>query len=165
MFAVALVGADGARMRHDLSEARVQVLIRRLIAQKRGREVGMVGPLGLAGEGVTLATHARNHQILSHIDAEAIDTEIRSSMEIPNREVGLTLPVFAHATGEHSPASVPVLRRLGIRAGFTTERGIDDLRHADWFRLPRNSVAARSTLAIVRTLLLSPPCWLSSRGH
>lgn len=114
----------------------------------------------LAGQGVTLAPHTRNHPILSHLDAEEIDDEVRSSREDLEREVGPTLPVFAYPSGAHSPTAVAVLRRLGIRAAFTTERGHNDLRRADWLRLRRINVGGRSTLAVVRAQLLSFPNWL-----
>jgi len=153
-------------MRHDDAEA----LVRDLQSGARTRE-GEAAVLSwaelrrLAGEGVTLAPHTRNHPILSHLDAEEIDTEVRSSREDLEREIGPTLPVFAYPSGEHTPTAVAVLRRLGMRAAFTTERGLNDLRRADWLRLRRINVGGRSTLAVIRAQLLSRPSWLASPGR
>lgn len=95
---------------------------------------------GLAGEGVTLASHTRNHPIPSHIDAEKVD--------------------FAYPSDEHGFPFVAVLRRLGISAAFTTERS-----HANSVQMHRINVGGRRMLGVVRAQMLFRPRWLSSPGH
>ena len=169
MFTVALIGADRAASEGEAPRPRQgprpRPEYRRTTARERGRGAGLVGLRALAGEGVTLASRTRSHPILNHNDAEEIDTEIRSSMEDLAREVGSTPPVFGYRSGKHGFPSVAILRRLGIRAAFTTERSLNDLRRANSVQLGRINVGGRSMLAVVRARMLSRPRWLPSPGH
>jgi len=118
----------------------------------------------LATDGVTLASHTRNHAILSQIDEAAIEREVRSSVDDLHRAVGPTLPVFAYPSGGHSAAAAGILTRLGFAAAFTTERGTNDIRSADWMRLRRINVGRRSTLALIRAQLVSRPAGPARRS-
>jgi len=112
----------------------------------------------LAGEGVTLAPHSRVHPLLARVDGPELDGEIEGSKGDLVREVGSAPAAFAYPSGSHSDLVVARVRALGIRAAFTTVRGVNDLRRADWHRLRRINVGGRSSPALIRAQALG---WLA----
>jgi len=112
----------------------------------------------LAADGVTLAAHSRVHPLLERIEPEELDAEIDGSMDDLRRAVGAAPAAFAYPSGSHSDTVVARVRALGIRAAFTTVRGVNDLRRADWQRLRRINVGGRSSAALIRAQSLG---WLA----
>jgi peptidoglycan/xylan/chitin deacetylase (PgdA/CDA1 family) len=112
----------------------------------------------LATEGVTLAPHSRVHPLLERVDPVDLDAEIEGSGADLVREVGAAPAAFAYPSGSHSDLVVARVRALGIRAAFTTVRGVNDLRRADWHRLRRINVGGRSSPALIRAQALG---WLA----
>jgi peptidoglycan/xylan/chitin deacetylase (PgdA/CDA1 family) len=135
----------------------------RIVADLGGRSVGS-SVLGwdelrqLAAEGVTLAPHSRVHPLLERIDAEEVDDEVAGSRADLARELGSAPDAFAYPSGSHDPGVVERVRSLGIRVAFTTVRGVNDLRRADWLRLRRINVGGRSSPALIRAQALG---WLA----
>jgi peptidoglycan/xylan/chitin deacetylase (PgdA/CDA1 family) len=112
----------------------------------------------LAGEGVTLGSHTRNHPLLNRIDPESAYAEVSGSLSDLKREIGSAPPVFAYPSGGYDEAAVAELRRLDIGVAVTTDAGIDDLNSADRLRLRRINVGKRTSLALFRFRLL-PLAW------
>ncbi len=112
----------------------------------------------LAAEGVTLAPHSRVHPLLERVDPGDLDAEIDGSRADLVREIGSAPPAFAYPSGSHSDGVVERVAALGIRAAFTTIRGVNDLRHADRHRLRRINVGGRSSPALIRAQALG---WLA----
>lgn len=112
----------------------------------------------LAAEGVTLAPHSRTHPLLARVDPTGLDAEIDGSRHDLVREIGSAPAAFAYPSGSHSDAVVARVGALGIRAAFTTVRGVNDLRRADPFRLRRINVGGRSSPALIRAQALG---WLA----
>lgn len=146
-------------MRHPAAMALVDDLVDRL-----GGAPGESSVLGwddlrrLATEGVTLAPHSRVHPLLERVDADALDAEIDGSRADLVREIGSAPAAFAYPSGSHSDGVVERVAALGIRAAFTTIRGVNDLRHADRHRLRRINVGGRSSPALIRAQALG---WLA----
>lgn len=114
----------------------------------------------LALEGVTLAAHTRTHPLLDRVDRDRAVAEIEGSREDLEREVGPTPPVLAYPSGAHGAPAVEAARRAGISMAFTTERGGNDLRHADPLRLRRINVGLRAGTPLVRGQIV----WASTLG-
>jgi peptidoglycan/xylan/chitin deacetylase (PgdA/CDA1 family) len=112
----------------------------------------------LRDEGVTLAPHSRVHPLLARVDGAELDTEIAGSSADLAREVGAAPAAFAYPSGSHSDLVVARVRALGVRVAFTTVRGVNDLRRADWLRLRRINVGGRSSPALIRAQALG---WLA----
>ena len=112
---------------------------------------------GLRSEGVVLAPHTRTHPLLDRVPVEVAREEIVGSFEDLAREAGPASRVFAYPAGGENPDVVRVLEEEGFELGFTTERGTNDLREADWLRLRRINVGRASTLPLLRAQLL--PWW------
>jgi peptidoglycan/xylan/chitin deacetylase (PgdA/CDA1 family) len=112
----------------------------------------------LAADGVTLAPHSRVHPLLERVDPPELDEEIEGSRRDLLREIGSVPEVFAYPSGSHSDAVVARTAALGIRVAFTTVRGVNDLRRADWRRLRRINVSGRSSTALIRAQALG---WLA----
>lgn len=104
----------------------------------------------LAASGVTLAAHTRDHPLLDHVEVDQLDAELRGSWQDLRDQIGETLPVVAYPSGAHSNAVRAAARRIGFRIAFTTDRGVNDLRSADWFRLRRINVGRNSSLNALR---------------
>jgi peptidoglycan/xylan/chitin deacetylase (PgdA/CDA1 family) len=112
----------------------------------------------LAREGVTLAPHSRTHPLLERIARADLDEEIDGSRADLVREIGSAPPAFAYPAGSCSDEVVARVRALGVRTAFTTVRGVNDLRRADWHRLRRINVGGRSSPALIRAQALG---WLA----
>jgi peptidoglycan/xylan/chitin deacetylase (PgdA/CDA1 family) len=112
----------------------------------------------LAGEGVTLAAHSRTHPLLTRIPDERLDDEVAGSVADLERELGAPPALFAYPSGAFDDRVVDAVRRAGIAAAFTTDRGVDDLRTADPLRLRRINVGGRSSVGLLHAQLL-PTAW------
>ena len=114
----------------------------------------------LALEGVTLAAHTRTHPLLDRVDRDRAVAEIEGSREDLEREIGPTPPVLAYPSGAHGAPAVEAARRAGMTLAFTTERGGNDLRHADPLRLRRINVGLRAGTPLIRGQVV----WASTLG-
>lgn len=114
----------------------------------------------LALEGVTLALHTRTHPLLDRVDLDRAIAEIEGSREDLEREVGPPPPVLAYPSGAHGGPAVEAARRAGITLAFTTQRGGNDMRHADPLRLRRINVGLRAGTPVVRGQIV----WASTLG-
>jgi peptidoglycan/xylan/chitin deacetylase (PgdA/CDA1 family) len=112
----------------------------------------------LAADGVTLAPHSRVHPLLERLDPSELDEEIDGSRTDLVREIGSAPAAFAYPSGSHSDAVVARTEALGMQLAFTTVRGVNDLRRADWRRLKRINVSGRSSTALIRAQALG---WLA----
>ena len=105
-----------------------------------------------------LAPHSRTHPLLDRLPLEAAREEIVGSLEDLEREIGPAPRVFAYPAGgaDHGGRHACSWKK-GSSSRFTTERGTNDLREADWLRLRRINVGRASGLPLVRAQLL--PWW------
>lgn len=108
----------------------------------------------LAAEGVTLAPHTQHHPLLDRVPLDRAIAEIEGSVEDLEREVGPTPRVLAYPSGAHGGTAVEAARRAGMVLAVTTERGGNDLRHADPLRLRRINVGGRARSTLVRGQLV-----------
>jgi peptidoglycan/xylan/chitin deacetylase (PgdA/CDA1 family) len=109
----------------------------------------------LAHDGVAVAPHSRTHPLLDRIERGAAGREIAGSRHDLQREIGISPPAFAYPGGAHSPDVVALVTEAGFEVAFTTQRGINDLRRADWLRLRRINVGSRANVSLLRAQLLS----------
>ncbi len=123
-------------------------------ASADGRVLGWDELRRLRSEGVSLAPHTRTHPLLSRLPGDAGEAEIAGSREDLLRMTGSDLPVFAYPSGATSAEAADAARRAGIEIAFTTERGVNDLRSADWLGLRRINVSVRTPSALVRAQML-----------
>ena len=141
---------DEAIAQVDATEAALEV------SGARCHVLGWARLRELAAEGVVLAPHSRTHPILSRLPVDQVAGELVGSWEDLEREVGPTPRVFAYPAGGHSHQVVQVLAEAGFEVAFTTERGTNDLRHAQWLELDRRNVGVRSSLGVLRLQMLAP---------
>jgi peptidoglycan/xylan/chitin deacetylase (PgdA/CDA1 family) len=111
----------------------------------------------LAAEGVALAPHSRTHARLDRLPRERLRDEVAGSRQDLVRELGRCPPAFAFPSGGHDARVLGVLADQGFELAFTTRRGGNDLRRADWLALRRTNVGGHSPLALIRAQLLSWP--------
>ena len=109
---------------------------------------------GLAAEGVTMASHTRTHPLLDRVSQEVAVEEIAGGRTDLEREVGPTPPVLAYPSGAHGGGAVDAARQAGMLLAVTTERGGNDLRHADPLLIRRINVGRRTAVPLVRAQLV-----------
>ena len=114
----------------------------------------------LVADGVTLAPHTRHHPLLTRVPIDTAVEEIAGARVDLEREIGLTPAVLAYPSGAHNHIAVEAARRAGMVLGVTTDRGGNDLRHADRLRLRRINVGGRARSPLVRAQL----AWASTLG-
>ena len=86
----------------------------------------------LANEGVTMCAHTQTHPIMTQLTPEDLRREVVGSQDDLEREIGEALPIFCYPSGSHDDAVVNVLREENFTVAFTTMKGQNDLRTADF---------------------------------
>jgi peptidoglycan/xylan/chitin deacetylase (PgdA/CDA1 family) len=109
----------------------------------------------LARQGVCLGAHTQTHPLMNQISLEEARQEISGSFSDLLRETGSTLPVFAYPGGELNDATARLLQEAGVELGFTTRRGLNDLRSMDRLRISRINIGQRTSLSVLRAQLLA----------
>ncbi|MFK7822012.1 MAG: polysaccharide deacetylase family protein [Planctomycetaceae bacterium] len=104
----------------------------------------------LAQNGVSLAPHTRSHPLLNQLPLEEAREEIAGSISDLKREIGTFAPVFAYPAGGFAEGTMQALSELGIKAAFTTQRGINDVRSTNRMSLNRINVGRRANEAVIR---------------
>jgi len=110
----------------------------------------------LAGEGVTLAPHTQNHPLLDRVPLDRAVAEIRESHADLEREMGsleIIPRVLAYPSGSHGGSAPEAARQAGMELALTTERGGNDLRTIDRWRVRRINVGGRAGTPLVRAQL------------
>jgi len=151
---------------HDRAMAEVDRLVGELVGRPastatatptetpRSSVLGWAALRQLAAEGVTLAPHTRHHPLLDRVPLATAVVEIEGAREDLERKIGPTPPVLAYPSGAHGGDAVEAARRAGMVLAVTTERGGNDLRHADPLRIRRINVGRRARSPLVRAQLL-----------
>jgi peptidoglycan/xylan/chitin deacetylase (PgdA/CDA1 family) len=143
--------------RHDL----VDELCSRLSAASAPSDVLSWDELrALAADGVTLASHTCTHPLMDQIPLEAARREVADSLADLEREIGSAPPLLAYPGGNFSAEVVDMLEREGVRAAFTTVRGINHLDTADPLRLRRINIGPRAGPATLRARILESAVFL-----
>ncbi|MEN6409564.1 MAG: polysaccharide deacetylase family protein [Anaerolineaceae bacterium] len=110
----------------------------------------------LQEQGCYLATHTRNHPILSHLPAENALQEIRDSQQDLYRELGTVLPVVAYPSGHSQDCNdhlAPLLRENGFILAMSSIPGMNILPGCDLLRLKRIGVSPRVNMTVFKLVL------------
>lgn len=112
-----------------------------------GERPGRVAVLGwdalrsLSDQGVAMGVHSRTHPLLPRLPVDELDGEIAGSRDDLQGALGAAAaPAIAYPNGDHSPAVLGAVVRAGLRLGFATTRGTNDLRRPDWLAMRRINV-------------------------
>jgi peptidoglycan/xylan/chitin deacetylase (PgdA/CDA1 family) len=116
----------------------------------------------LARDGVTLGSHTRTHPILTQLPPDRIREEVRGSQQDLKTNIGSALPIFCYPNGDHNETVTTILREEGIRLGFTTLVGENELGATDLLRLRRIGITPRSSLPIFSLRLLRTGMYLDA---
>jgi peptidoglycan/xylan/chitin deacetylase (PgdA/CDA1 family) len=82
-----------------------------------------------------------------------LDGEIAGAREDLERELGMSVRTIAYPNGNHAPAVLDAVADAGLRLGFTTHRGTNDLREPGWLTLRRINVGRSTSPAILAAQL------------
>ena len=144
---------------HDAAMAEVDALVGELGEPPRPIEPAVHGwdaLRQLASEGVTLAPHTRTHPLLDRVSLDRATDEIAGSHADLQRELGegtLVPRVLAYPSGAYGGSAPQAAERAGMHLAMTTDRGGNDLRRADRWRLRRINVGGRAGTPLVRAQL------------
>lgn len=87
----------------------------------------------------TWGGHSHTHPIMSRLDADAAEREIRTCKERIAAETGVTPTTFAYPNGrpsDYTPETQQILRRHGFDLAFSTSEGIAG-PDSDWMAVKR----------------------------
>ena len=144
---------------HDAAMAEVDSLVAQLGEPPLADQPAALGweeLRGLAAEGVTLAPHTRTHPLLDRVPLDRAVDEIAGSHADLERELGPTASVprvLAYPSGAYDGSAPEAAERAGMQLAMTTDRGGNDLRRADRWRLRRINVGGRASTPLVRAQL------------
>lgn len=105
----------------------------------------------LADFGIALASHTVSHPILSKLEPDALERELRESKLRIERETGRACEAIVYPNGKPadiSPAVFEAARRCGYVAGFDLDDHVNAARCTEPFRIRRLEVPAVSSLAL-----------------
>ena len=108
----------------------------------------------LAEEGVEMGIHSRTHPLLDRLPADRLDEEIAGARDDLHAALGsAAAPAIAYPNGNHSAAVLAAVERAGLRVGFATARGTNDLGRPDWLALRRINVGMGTGQAALQAQL------------
>jgi peptidoglycan/xylan/chitin deacetylase (PgdA/CDA1 family) len=107
----------------------------------------------LRDDGLAIASHTVTHPLLTQVAPAARRAELVGSRDALERELGEVPAVLAYPSGACDAAVAAEAAAAGYDVAFTTRRGVNDVRHADWHRLDRINVGPRTTTAVLRAQL------------
>lgn len=123
----------------------------------------------LAADGLAVGAHTQTHPRLDRISPQESEREITRSLQdlsdnlgMPASGSGGMLPIFAYPGGGVTHQAVSILERAGIKAAFTANRGINDIKHVHPLRLNRINVGQGTNLPLLRAQLLYRPARIMS---
>jgi peptidoglycan/xylan/chitin deacetylase (PgdA/CDA1 family) len=111
----------------------------------------------LAADGLAVAPHSRSHPLLTRVDPATLADELAGGRADLAERLGVRSVVTAYPSGAHDDAVVRAAADAGYELAFTTERGGNDLRRADWLRLRRFNIGRATTTALLRLEVLPWP--------
>ena len=88
----------------------------------------------------TYGAHTHTHPLLSQVEPERVESEIRLSRDRIAAETGVTPTLFAYPNGDVTPLAKTLLRRYGFELAFSTREGLNDA-NTDWLEVRRTAIA------------------------
>jgi peptidoglycan/xylan/chitin deacetylase (PgdA/CDA1 family) len=107
----------------------------------------------LVDQGLEVGVHTRTHPLLDQLPVDRLDDEIAGARDDIERCLGRRATAIAYPNGNHSPAVLEAAERAGMRVGFATRRGTNDLREPDWLTLRRINVGRSTSPALLAAQL------------
>jgi peptidoglycan/xylan/chitin deacetylase (PgdA/CDA1 family) len=139
---------------HDEAMARVDALVDALGGDTAaGCVLSWDALRTLGGDGLSIGVHTRTHPLLDRIPIERLDGEIAGARDDVERELGRPVTTIAYPNGNHAAAVLDAVAGAGLRLGFTTHRGTNDLREPGWLTLRRINVGRSTSPAILAAQL------------
>jgi peptidoglycan/xylan/chitin deacetylase (PgdA/CDA1 family) len=107
----------------------------------------------MVDQGLEVGVHTRTHPLLDQLPADRLDDEIAGARDDIEHHLGRRPTAIAYPNGNHSSAVVEAADRAGMRIGFTTRRGTNDLRDPAWLTMRRINVGRSTTPSMLAVQL------------
>ncbi len=139
---------------HDAAMARIDAVVDALDGDSGdGGVLSWEALQGLVDDGVEIGVHTRTHPLLDRLPVERLDEEIGGARDDLERRLGRPVVSIAYPNGNHSPAVLAAVAAAGLRLGFTTHRGTNDLRRPDWLAMRRINVGRATSPSLLAAQL------------
>jgi peptidoglycan/xylan/chitin deacetylase (PgdA/CDA1 family) len=116
----------------------------------------------LVRDGLVVAPHSRNHELLDQVDQATLRCEASGSRDEITRHIGECPPIFAYPNGNFDARTLRTLRETGYACAFTTIGGLDVLPTREPFMLRREQ-ARGSLLRLAVKLTPGVAAWRRAR--
>ncbi len=111
----------------------------------------------MSSHGITFGSHTVTHPILTKLQTNQIEKELRISKDMIEQKLGIPCELFAFPNGEFDTQSTELLRMLGYRSACTQVYG-SNRSHSDYFSLKRIGIGNINSYVLAAKLsgILSP---------
>jgi hypothetical protein len=113
----------------------------------------------MSDAGIDFASHGVTHPVLTRLDDESLERELRYSRDTISAQTGKDLPVVAYPVGKAGAFDERVAdaaRRCGYRLGVSYETGTNPSIGFDTFALRRLAVERYTTFGMFKSMLTFP---------
>lgn len=108
----------------------------------------------LARDGLAIGGHSHAHHRLDRMHGYELKRDLATCRSVLADQLGTSPRVFAYPTGYNDDRVVSAVAEAGFDIGFTTDRGVCDLRRPDWLRVPRVNVGLNANAPIISLQIL-----------
>ena len=104
----------------------------------------------LSEQGVTIGAHSRTHPLMTQITNQQVYDEIAGAQQDIETMLGKTLPIFCYPAGAYNHTIGTIARNSGIKLGFGTYLGHNNLNNCNPLCLKRINMTRRTTPTVLR---------------
>lgn len=109
-------------------------------------------------KGIEIGSHSHSHSDMKKLSRAELQSEIKTSEDIFQKELGHIPKVFAYPGGKHNSQVAEFLRQSGYEAAFTIDEGVV-FKKDDQMRLKRIGVSGQTTMLEFKIMLTSAFNW------
>ena len=104
----------------------------------------------LSEQGVTIGAHSRTHPLMTQITNQQVYEEISGAQRDIETMLGKTLPIFCYPAGAYNHTICSIAKKSGIKLGFSTRLGHNNLNSCNPLCLKRINMTRRTTPTVLR---------------
>lgn len=119
---------------------------------------------GLDRDGLAIGAHSHAHHRLDRLRPDELTHDLATCRGILTDQLGATPRVFSYPTGYYDLRVAAAVAEVGFEVGFTTDRGVTDLRRPAWMTMPRINVGLNTNAILLSLQALVLPAARAAQG-